>query len=360
MPDDCVTPSHPDPSPGRWLIQPSGGSGPGTSATLSTTTAVEFDIPAVVGDTTDVTVVDSSWMNVDQCLSFGDLSTRAWLIAVVTNVSSTPGLITLRSIASDGGRILVDSNVNICGPRGPDGLQGDPGATGSTGDTGSPGATGSPGTPGLHAVTYDTLFADFTIPAVGANGTITVSALWMHVDLCLLIGDLSGSFMVGKVVSLSPFGPMVIVTNLASRGSTLLSGSSINISGPVGPVGAVIMVTAIAGLHHTLLLGGDEKGAFVFDASEYPTALNIKFVAVLQADVDGETANLELFNITDGVTVVTLTVAATVPTVVTSSALAVPGSLPASSKLYGVRLSRTGGTSSDYVTCKMARLEIAY
>ena len=69
---------------------------------------------------------------------------------------------------------------------------------------------------------------------------------------------------------------------------------------------------------------------------------------------------MELYNYTDGVSVVQLTSTSQTPEIAVSATLTVPGDLPNSQKLYVIRLKRTDGTAADYVTCKKAALQVTY
>jgi len=73
----------------------------------------------------------------------------------------------------------------------------------------------------------------------------------------------------------------------------------------------------------------------------------------------GCTANLELYNVTDSVSVHTFTSTSSTGEM-KSQVLTVPTNLPNSSKVYALRLSRSGGNSGDTVACKSAYVEITY
>jgi hypothetical protein len=96
---------------------------------------------------------------------------------------------------------------------------------------------------------------------------------------------------------------------------------------------------------------GDEIASTLFN----PTGLSgvVRFIAVLECATGSQTASLELYNTSDGVTVQTISTSNTTPTRVTTSTL----TLPSAEKLYGARLSRTGGTTGDRVTCRLIRFE---
>jgi len=129
----------------------------------------------------------------------------------------------------------------------------------------------------------------------------------------------------------------------------------------------------IAGLQQTVSTGPDELGCFAFDPSAYDPGDNeirrsIVLAAVLNVAIGGQTVSLELFNKSDGFTIVTLTSTSLTPAdcvsspiiVTASGSPSVAGQLPNSRKLLGFRLSRSGGGTSDYVVCKYAALEVSY
>jgi len=98
----------------------------------------------------------------------------------------------------------------------------------------------------------------------------------------------------------------------------------------------------------------DEIANTLFNATGLSGVL--RFVAVLECSAAGQTASLELYNVTDGLTVVTVS---TTNTTATRRESAILTTLPAAEKLYGARLFRTGGSSADRVTCRLARIENA-
>jgi len=103
--------------------------------------------------------------------------------------------------------------------------------------------------------------------------------------------------------------------------------------------------------NNTSQTAADEVGNLLFDPTFFAGV--VRLVVVLENSASGMTASLELFNITDGSTVTTLTTTATLPTKISSAVL----TLPSSEKLYGVRIYRTNGTTTDRVTCRLARFE---
>jgi len=139
------------------------------------------------------------------------------------------------------------------------------------------------------------------------------------------------------------------------------------VTSPVAPQPAVY--PGIAGLQFT---GGsaDEKGTIIFDpsilfAGNSSITRTITLVAELECTLGGsvQTCSLELFNITDGVTVVTNSTQNNFATSVTSADIPIgagAGKLPNGQRLYGLRLTRTGGTAADVVSCKLAELFVKY
>ncbi len=119
-------------------------------------------------------------------------------------------------------------------------------------------------------------------------------------------------------------------------------------------------VTLVAGAQRTGETTPQEIARLSFDPSEYPaTDRTITLVAELEVAVPGQTVTLELYNLTDGATVDSLTSMSTTGQE-TSVELAVPGRLPNSSKRYSLRLSRSGGTSADLACCKSAFLKVSF
>jgi hypothetical protein len=97
-----------------------------------------------------------------------------------------------------------------------------------------------------------------------------------------------------------------------------------------------LFLQGVSGRQQTTQTVGDEVGAIVLDpsalfAGNAQVTRTFRFVAVLECGAGGQTCSLELYNLTDNATVVTLSTSNTVPTVVTSAALAVPVNLPNSS-----------------------------
>ena len=189
---------------------------------------------------------------------------------------------------------------------------------------------------GLTHVTSDLLFQQTAAAAIDIDGQD------------ILIGASASGITLGAVA-----------VPIASAGPFTVLGSK------VAGLPLKLYVQGISGRQQTAQTVGDEVGALVFDpsalfAGNAQVARTIRLVAVLEAGVGGQTCSLELYNLTDNVSVTTLTTTNTVPTIVTSAALTVPANLPNSQKLYTLRLFRTGGSSSDYVPCKLARLDVIY
>ena len=128
---------------------------------------------------------------------------------------------------------------------------------------------------------------------------------------------------------------------------------------------STVTVTGIAGIQQTVQTGPDEVGGFIFNPSAfYPgdpgVTRTITLSAVLNVSEADQSCILELFNISDGLSVTRLTSTSMVPASVQSAPLVVPTDLPNSRKVYGLRLTRTGGTTANYVVCKYAALEVTY
>jgi len=175
-----------------------------------------------------------------------------------------------------------------------------------------------------------------------------------------------------------------VATGAGTKGAVAIGDtntSSVALGAPTVPVQSAGPLTVfgskVAGLPTKVLLEGvsgrqqtgntspDQVGAFVFDPTQFfsgnsQVTLAIQLVAVLECSLGGQTCTLDLYNVTDNVLVTSINTSNLTPTIVTSAALTVPANLPNSQKLYALRLTRTGGTSTDLVTCKMARLELIY
>jgi len=128
-----------------------------------------------------------------------------------------------------------------------------------------------------------------------------------------------------------------------------------------------ILFSGVSGLQQTTNTGATEIGTTLFDPSAVYSGSayvrTIKAIVELEVNTAGETATLVLYDITDGVTIHTFTSTSTTPFTATATltvSAAGADTLANSSKLYGWRLSRSGATSSDPVTCKMAYFEVTY
>jgi hypothetical protein len=94
----------------------------------------------------------------------------------------------------------------------------------------------------------------------------------------------------------------------------------------------------------------EEIGVLRFDAT--PLAGTVLWVAELEVAVPGETAELELYNLTSGASVATMSSTSTVTQQVVASV-----ALPLSEALYSVRLRRVGGNSAQRVSCRSVGFE---
>ncbi len=126
-----------------------------------------------------------------------------------------------------------------------------------------------------------------------------------------------------------------------------------------------IPLFGIAGLQSTNVSGGpDERGRLDIDPSIYfPgnafVTRTVVLVVNLSCGAGSMTATLELFNVTDGLSVRTLSTSNTSSTTL-SSTLVIPTDLPNALRSYSFRLSKTGGAPTDVVYCKFARIDIIY
>lgn len=94
----------------------------------------------------------------------------------------------------------------------------------------------------------------------------------------------------------------------------------------------------------------EEIGVVRFDATPFAGALVL--VAELEVSAAGQTAQLELWNLTAGATVTTLSTSSK-----TTAKLTAPVTLPTSEALYSLRLRRVGGSVNQYVSCRSVAFE---
>lgn len=97
-------------------------------------------------------------------------------------------------------------------------------------------------------------------------------------------------------------------------------------------------------------------GAFTFDKTDYASATTIKFKATGYVTSASLTGTLTLYNKTDSAAVTTLSF--TSVTLGEQISADVKASLPASKKVYEIRLKVTGGGTSDYVCAEWVGIEI--
>lgn len=150
------------------------------------------------------------------------------------------------------------------------------------------------------------------------------------------------------------------------NGATLAGGATITIQDlRLTPLKTIF--SGVAGLQQTTNTGATEIGTMLFDPSSIYSGNAytrvIKAIVELEVNTGGETATLVLYDITNGATIHTFTSTSTTPfTASVTLTVSSPGAdtIANSSALYGWRLSRSGATASDPVTCKMAYLEVTY
>jgi hypothetical protein len=106
-----------------------------------------------------------------------------------------------------------------------------------------------------------------------------------------------------------------------------------------------LRTTSVAGTDY------EEIGVLRFDATLYGGAL--EFIAELEVAASGQTAELQLYNLTAASAVATLSTSALTTTKRSSTV-----TLPLSEALYSLRLRRVGGDSTQRVSCKSAILEV--
>src|SRR5215475_7598684 len=190
----------------------SGGGGGGQPAYTQTTAS--FVVPAV-GSTVPVTVASTAWMGGNGYYVF---ITGAGYYAVQSITDATHAVLTNAGGASNatpGVTVPSGATVSAAGPAG---------------------AAGSPGQ-GLAA--YDALSAGFTMPAAGANVTISIgSTAWVGQNQVLYIA--SAGYM--SVIAISS-ATQLNVQNLnypgnASSGTSIVAGSHVGPGGLQGAQGA--------------------------------------------------------------------------------------------------------------------------
>lgn len=101
-------------------------------------------------------------------------------------------------------------------------------------------------------------------------------------------------------------------------------------------------------------------GQFSFNTANYPDGADFTFLAVMSVSDGSLTGTLELYNLTDGETVATVTTSATTPTSL-NSVLTVGtgvGELKTSAKVYELRLSVSGSLVSDIVSLGSAAIVV--
>jgi hypothetical protein len=99
------------------------------------------------------------------------------------------------------------------------------------------------------------------------------------------------------------------------------------------------------------------NGQFAFDWSDYSTDYTAAKFQAVGSVTPPETGTVQLYNLTDGAPVATLgTFTSATPTKLVSADIS--GSLPASEKVYEIRISVTGSTAADTITVGSAVLRL--
>jgi|SRR5271166_3816 len=110
----------------------------------------------------------------------------------------------------------------------------------------------------------------------------------------------------------------------------------------------------------TTLNGPVQMSQFPFDPSVYPTTGRTIFLKIVFfCSSVSDTCTVVLTNVTDALTVATLTTSLTTPDFQTAI-LAVPANLPNSLKQYALTVQRSGGVASDSVTIDNCYFEVFY
>ena len=188
----------------------------------------------------------------------------------------------------------------ITGPTGPAGPQGPAGATGASGAAGTAGASGATGATGT----------DGAAGATGATGATGAAG---------------------------------------ATGATGAAGT--------GGTSAPQSITLFASVASTTF-ANQSLCTFAFDPSVY-TSPTFTLRAILEASSAGPTAQLQLFNLSTGSVVCTLSTSAVIQTLLTH-VLTVPSDLPNASQLYCLLLTRSGGVSSQPVICTWASMGVHF
>lgn len=118
------------------------------------------------------------------------------------------------------------------------------------------------------------------------------------------------------------------------------------------------IVPAISGRQQTVEASGDGEvvGGFIFNKANIPTTpVVFRFRALVGVSVGGQTATLQLFDMTNSTVIDTLTSTSTTPeNKLSSSTLTLASGLVT----YLVQLKRTAGTATDPVYAYSAHLEV--
>ena len=214
----------------------------------------------------------------------------------------------------------------------------------------------------LGALRSDSAALHAEITALDASATSTLAG---YVTTASLTSTLAGYQLLSAKDAASGYcgldgSAKVALSKLALSGSTsTFLRSDGTEATPAVATTSPAYVSFVSGVQDTTLTSSFECGAALFNPSIYDsTGRTVKFVAELESSVSTQTCSLELYNLTDGATVATLTTTSTVPTKCATAALSVPATLPNSEKLYSVRLRSSGGNHP--VQCKMARFEVTY
>ena len=173
------------------------------------------------------------------------------------------------------------------------------------------------------------------------------------------------TIITGPTGPAGPQGPAGATGAAGASGATGATGAT-GASGATGATGATgtggtstapQSITLFASVASTTF-ANQSLCTFAFDPSVY-TSPTFTLRAILEASSAGPTAQLQLFNLSTGSVVCTLSTSAVIQTLLTH-VLTVPSDLPNASQLYCLLLTRSGGVSSQPVICTWASMGVNF
>ena len=160
------------------------------------------------------------------------------------------------------------------------------------------------------------------------------------------VGGLQGELADPQKVEIAVGGVLIGTSNRINLVglSAVDTGTDVTVTGGGGAAVDFELVRA-----NTALTSYDEIAQLIF-----ASAVQVRLKTLLAVAVAGQTCTLVLRNLTDSTTVTTLTTTSTLAEEKDSGLL----TLPASDKLYALRLTRTGGDQTQRVSCYNAHFEM--